>query len=580
MNLFRLKPKRKDRNTEVASIESDIPVEDKKRNNRTARDSISEDGTKNSVGATNLHEHDDDNNNDTASGAERTENYEHDNDEESTHRVESISIEANITPGATEKNTLLSVLFELRKDGTFCDVAFLCHGTLFTAHRCVVSSWSRWLRALLSGTKKEQNPSPDSDEVVSMDLFDAPSFGAVLDYMYGRPLTLTVESAEPMIKIARRLEMEQLEQQCWKFLMTVLNDSVELLQYEEHVEYQYEGQEARSRPVACLYATKFHELADKYDCPPLKLASWRVLQDREPGYGSSPASKLLNSRQVLPSIPAMAGTGFVGPGDVTYQWGGNQRLSVFNYDPANYEPEDDRQDDQLSYDGSHNHSQSSASISRSQQQRKKEPTTRKVAFTKPQDLPPNAPAAEVIRAWAAQLKDVYDKCTAQNGSNFVDVEGFPLGQGQNNVQLLRKTAFAVDSNNNNSFSRFSPRRKGLGADANFNNDRGDEMSDIVGPSKTFHSQLKQQLTSGRSIDWKVELKRFYLSINMPNKVDNAAFDQILRLWGGKEDQMIASLVEKYKGAIPSHMMLHLDQLQSILETQSTRSNTASRARQL
>lgn len=138
MNLFRLKPKRKDRNTEVASIESDIPVEDKKRNNRTARDSISEDGTKNSVGATNLHEHDDDNNNDTASGAERTENYEHDNDEESTHRVESISIEANITPGATEKNTLLSVLFELRKDGTFCDVAFLCHGTLFTAHRCVV----------------------------------------------------------------------------------------------------------------------------------------------------------------------------------------------------------------------------------------------------------------------------------------------------------------------------------------------------------------------------------------------------------------------------------------------------------
>lgn len=58
----------------------------------------------------------------------------------------------------------------------------------------------------------------------------------------------------------------------------------------------------------------------------------------------------------------------------------------------------------------------------------------------------------------------------------------------------------------------------MGADANYNNDRGDEMSDIVGPSKTFHSQLKQQLTSGRSIDWKVELKRFYLSINMPNKV--------------------------------------------------------------
>ena len=74
------------------------------------------------------------------------------------------------------------------------------------------------------------------------------------------------QTAEPLIKVARRLEMEQLEQQCWKFLMTVLNDSVELLQYEEHVEYRYEGQD-RSRPAACLYATKFHELADKYDCP-------------------------------------------------------------------------------------------------------------------------------------------------------------------------------------------------------------------------------------------------------------------------------------------------------------------------
>jgi hypothetical protein len=114
------------------------------------------------------------------------------------------------------------------------------------------------------------------------------------------------------------------------------------------------------------------------------------------------------------------------------------------------------------------------------------------------------------------IPDVYDKCTAQNGSNFVDVDGFPLGQGQSNVQLLRKTAMAGGSNNGT--GRFSPRRRGFG-DASYH-DRGDEMSDIVGPSKTFHSQLKQQLTSGRSVDWRAELKRFYLSINMPHKVIN------------------------------------------------------------
>ena len=138
MNLFRLKSKKKD-NTDY-SIDNNTAVEDKKRDkNKTTKDlseAVSEDGTKNSLGDVNYQEHDNDNgdNFDAASGAERTE----DNDEESTQRVESVSIEANISPGANEKNTLLSILFELRKDGTFCDVAFLCHGTLFTAHRCVV----------------------------------------------------------------------------------------------------------------------------------------------------------------------------------------------------------------------------------------------------------------------------------------------------------------------------------------------------------------------------------------------------------------------------------------------------------
>ena len=61
-----------------------------------------------------------------------------DNNEELSEHVESVSLEINIMPSATEKNSLLPVLFELRQDAAFCDVAFLCHGKLFTAHRCIV----------------------------------------------------------------------------------------------------------------------------------------------------------------------------------------------------------------------------------------------------------------------------------------------------------------------------------------------------------------------------------------------------------------------------------------------------------
>lgn len=104
-------------------------------------------------------------------------------DEEENSRVE--YSEAQLLPCEAEKKHILSMFHTMRKDSFFCDVAFVCNGVLFRAHRVVVSSWSRWLRALLC-------ESPD-EEVVSLDFFDPTAFGAALDYMYGVPLTITVE---------------------------------------------------------------------------------------------------------------------------------------------------------------------------------------------------------------------------------------------------------------------------------------------------------------------------------------------------------------------------------------------------
>jgi hypothetical protein len=46
--------------------------------------------------------------------------------------------------------------------------------------------------------------------------------------------------------------MQKLEQQCWRFLMGALD--------------------------AETNAEHLHDLADRYDCPPLKLGAWRLLQ--------------------------------------------------------------------------------------------------------------------------------------------------------------------------------------------------------------------------------------------------------------------------------------------------------------
>jgi hypothetical protein len=153
-----------------------------------------------------------------------------------------INFDAPIIASCDEKTLLLKMMKELRAESSFCDVAFLCQGVLFRAHRVIVSGWSRWLRALLSDGHDE--------EVVSLDVFHPEALRAVLDYMYGDELFINLKNAEDIIQVVRRLEMLHLENQIWRHLMGILDfDNCEFL----------------------------HDLADRYDCPALKLAAWRKM---------------------------------------------------------------------------------------------------------------------------------------------------------------------------------------------------------------------------------------------------------------------------------------------------------------
>lgn len=107
-------------------------------------------------------------------------------------------IDANIIPGNNEKNRLLSMFNEMRKESLFCDIIFSSHGKYFRAHKVIVSSWSRWLRALLSETSSEYKSSStgdikDVDDIVNLDIFDANAFATVLEYMYGVAIEISIE---------------------------------------------------------------------------------------------------------------------------------------------------------------------------------------------------------------------------------------------------------------------------------------------------------------------------------------------------------------------------------------------------
>lgn len=53
---------------------------------------------------------------------------------------------------------------------------------------------------------------------------------------------------------------------------------------------------------------------------------------------------------------------------------------------------------------------------------------------------------------------------------------------------------------------------------------------------------------------------------MPEKI--SSIDDILKTWEGKEDQMLAALLVKYKKLIPKSLLDHFDSLQNAMETQT------------
>ena len=119
---------------------------------------------------------------------DQNEDNEADYDEQSYESE--ICYDTYLAPTDSEKKNILAFALELRNEATFCDVAFLVKGSLFRAHRVIVGSWSRWLRAVLSDGPEE--------EVVCLDMFTPEAFGNILDYMYGKPFQFSVDVSSRM----------------------------------------------------------------------------------------------------------------------------------------------------------------------------------------------------------------------------------------------------------------------------------------------------------------------------------------------------------------------------------------------
>ena len=191
--------------------------------------------------------------------------------------------------------------------------------------------------------------------------FEPESFKAVLDYMYGLPFYVSLDTIDTLMKVVRRLELHGLEKSCWILLMRLLEKDT---------------------------AQQLHELADRYDCPPLKLAAWRMLQDNS--WAPCPSNKRR-------SIEFPERNGLTGPGEKEFLHNITAQDVKDNEMIVNDTSELPEDQDILNEDSNEVEEEGKA-----------------LDMPLPEQLDKHATADEIVKAWALRLNDVYNDCGTED----------------------------------------------------------------------------------------------------------------------------------------------------------------------
>lgn len=402
------------------------------------------------------------------------------------------------------------------------------------------------------------------------------------------------------MKAVRRLELKELEQQCWKYLMAVVSlDNCELM----------------------------HALADRYDCPPLKLAAFRALKERDPSYALPPERLTAGyDWNFFQKNPCSFDTGFTGPGELHFNEavklsadqpqfsyfdveddaldGGIPSILEFTHPQDASEvdttegkekgkekgtEEDDAEAEAEDENGSMNDDQDGEEsendkISTGKKNGKQDIDNSAPVYCHPKDLPITASARDVVTCWAHRLQEIYVTCVVpslevleeenmmatrleKDGIPSKDDEGDENSENKEHRRGLLPPSAMMPSNTGLLRYHYSPKRSKAPWAS------GGPALNLSQASLSMHQKSHHSHNNGtpshvsrghQMIDWPRELKQFYLEINLPEKISDIG--DILKVYKGKEDQMIWSLMSKYSKSVTPSLRAHLQALINLAET--------------
>jgi hypothetical protein len=313
----------------------------------------------------------------------------------------------------------------------------------------------------------------------------------------------------------------------------------------------------------------------------LKLAAWKILKEKIPGIDSFPGTPGKkgkkgkgnegNSMFIESSKKNFSSTGLTGPADPVFRAaralhaGGTRFGKLLDpeanaFDRANMPSVFDDGSDEEDHDDD----------DEEDEEDEEEDESRKVKIKRLEELDDKATATEVIKAWSLRLKEVYAQCSAveENESNHSDEESeLALQEDTPNVKLKRSPRKQQQQQRN---SQIADRSDLLGEkdDHSVGSPKQHKKKAATTPVKPSLDHLKHY-KSASAIQWDEVLSNFYLTMNMPNKVNG--IPTILKTWSGKEEEMLHSLIEKYEKEgkdIPKKLNKYFQHIFSLLETQT------------
>jgi hypothetical protein len=338
-----------------------------------------------------------------------------------------------------------------------------------------------------------------------------------------------------MLKIVRRLELRVVEQKCWRFLLSIVNQE------------------------NCVH---LHQIADFFECAPLKISAWRIIQESKPGYGAAP-THMISSMQVNASsgiASNRSGHGLTGPGEMDNL--SSQQQGMDDEDSDDGDGNDfsiftattptgmggDQSDD----GGNEGEGEGLlGSINK-----------RYDHYVHPDKLPRGTPASQVVKAWSFRLQEVYADCcdNSGNGEDIMSIAEHAAAANRSDTESTQGDVTPAPYILQQMRPSLKPRpsttqprdEKKSPASVKFA-----EKQESEEESFDYDDENTNSINTPLDLDWKVELTNFYKANNLEEKIQS--IDAILEAWHGREVDMMDVLHDKYKVHFDERLRRRLSQ---------------------